>query len=366
MFLHTEEIQLTRKKIASIANDAERTAATINLRYVSDSSKGITRVKRGKKFIYYYKGKAVRDKETLERIKKLVIPPAWQNVWICCDPNGHLQATGYDAKHRKQYKYHHLWNHLRNHTKFYRLQDFGKVIPGIRKRIERDLALRGLPLSKVLALIVCLMERTSIRIGNGLYEKLYGSFGLCTLKDRHVKVQKDSIRFAFKGKKGVMHNISIKNKKLANIVKMCRNIPGQELFQYIDNRGNYRCVDSGMVNDYIREISGKDFSAKDFRTWAGTVQALAAFKNVDCPQTQTGKKRNIVIVLDYVAKHLGNTRSVCKKYYIHPMVISLYEKGKLHRYLNTLPVEGAKVKQLDPEEQILMQILEKERYLAAG
>jgi DNA topoisomerase I len=356
MFLFSDEIKISKKKMKSLAGDGKESAETINLVYVNDNSPGISRIKQGKKFLYIYKGKTLRDKSALDRIKKLVIPPAWENVWICPLDNGHLQATGFDIKRRKQYKYHTLWSSFRNQTKFYRLHDFGKAIPRIRKRLEKDLLLKGLPLNKVLAAVVCIMEKTSIRVGNNFYEKLYGSFGLSTLKDKHVKFKGDSMQFAFKGKKGIQHKISLKSKKLTNIVKKCRDIPGQELFQYIDEEGSYKCIDSGMVNNYIKEISGEDFSAKDFRTWAGTVQALIAFKSHNYPENASDIKKNIVSVLDVVAAHLGNTRSVCKKYYVHPAILNLYENRCLHRYFKKKTETNVPIAH---EENVLMRILQK-------
>jgi len=361
MFLSDNDINLSSREIKKILHDAEKSAAAVQLIYVSDQQPGIKRVKKGKSFSYVSGSKKVSDAETLQRIKKLVIPPAWQNVWICTLDNGHLQATGVDIKNRKQYKYHALWNSLRNHTKFYRLHSFGKAIPSMRKQLESDLALPGLPLQKVLATVVCLMEQTSIRVGNSLYEKLYGSFGLTTLKDQHVSIRGNQLQFIFKGKKGVKHNISIKSKRLAAIVKKCRDIPGKELFQYIDDNGNHHCIDSGMVNSYLKQISGEDFTAKDFRTWSGSVHAIGAFECLGYSETQTGMKKNIVQALDSVAKYLGNTRSVCKKYYVHPAVISLYEQKTLHSYLK--PRSSADKQQehdLCREEKVLMKILEKE------
>src|SRR5690606_23906226 len=332
-------------------------------------------------------------RSTLERIKKLAIPPAWEEVWICSIDNGHLQATGFDVKKRKQYRYHPLWNSLRNHTKFYRLHEFGKAIPLIREKVEKDLSLKGLPVEKVLAAVVCLMEQTSIRIGNSLYEKLNGSFGLTTLKDKHVKISGDKMQFIFKGKKGINHNVSLKSKRLAKIVKACRDIPGKELFQYYDHDGNHKCIDSGMVNDYLKSITGKDFTAKDFRTWSGTVHSLIAFKEIIICSTQeensdeqitlgrtsrlktqsadknniksltkTEIKSHILAVLDYVAEHLGNTRTVCRKYYVHPAIIDLYENNRLHLYLNQLEDDqnNSIDDQLACEEKLLMTILEKE------
>jgi DNA topoisomerase-1 len=361
MFLLTNDITLSNKEIKGILHNAEKSAAAVQLMYVSDQQPGIKRLKKGKNFTYVSGNKKVSDEATLQRIKKLVLPPAWQNVWICISENGHLQATGMDLKNRKQYKYHTLWNSLRNHTKFYRLHSFGKVIPTIREQLEKDLALPGLPLQKVLAAVVCLMEQTSIRVGNSMYEKLYGSFGLTTLKDKHVTISGDNMRFMFRGKKGVSQNISIKSKRLAGIVKKCRDIPGKELFQYIDDTGNHKCIDSGMVNAYLKHVSGEDFTAKDFRTWSGTVHAISAFRDLGYSETQTGMKKNIVSALDSVAKHLGNTRTVCKKYYVHPAIITLYEQKTLHTYLKSpRAAEKQNKYDLDCEEKILMKILKKE------
>jgi DNA topoisomerase-1 len=362
MLALTENITIPNRLIKAILHDAEKSAKAANLVYVHGNEPGITRVKKGDEFVYVFGDKKVRDEAVLERIKKLVIPPAWENVWICTEENGHLQAPGLDVKNRKQYRYHPLWNSLRNHTKYYRLHEFGKAIPGIREQVERDLALPGLPVEKVLATVVSLMEQTSIRVGNNAYEKLYGSFGLTTLKDKHVKISGSGIQFIFKGKKGVSHNISLKSKRLAGIVKKCRDIPGKELFQYIDDKGQRHCIDSGMVNHYLKAITGQDFTAKDFRTWTGSVHALLAFKALGGCDTATGIKRNIVAAIDQVADHLGNTRTVCKKYYIHPVLLSLYEDQKLHPYLERLDtMEPGSACGLACSEQLLMTILEKER-----
>lgn len=356
-----EEIKISKRKIKSIGSDPEKTAKAINLVYISDTDTGITRIKNGEKFQYFFKDKKIEDDEELLRIKHLVIPPAWANVWICPKENGHLQATGFDVKRRKQYKYHADWNKFRNQTKFYRLHEFGKVLPSIRLQLEKDLSLPGLPQEKVLAAVVSLMERTNIRVGNNFYEKLYGSYGLTTLKDKHVKIEGTKLKFSFKGKKGVMHDISIKNKKLSNIVKKCRDIPGKELFQYFDENGERHSIDSGMVNEYIKKISGgSDFTAKDFRTWAGTVQALLALKSIGCCDTATETKRRIVEALDIVSKHLGNTRTVCKKYYVHPLILSLYESKELEKYTAELDeiLKDDNKADLTPEEKVVMKILE--------
>lgn len=421
MLTISEDISLSLRKIKSIKDDPQKSAEAVNLVYVNDQQPGIHRIRKDDQFHYLCGKKKLRDKKTLERIKKLAIPPAWEEVWICSIDNGHLQATGFDVKKRKQYRYHPLWNSLRNHTKFYRLHEFGKSIPLIRQQVEKDLSLKGLPVEKVLAAVVCLMEQTSIRVGNNLYEKLNGSFGITTLKDKHVKISGDKMQFIFKGKKGVSHNVSLKSKRLAKIVKACRDIPGKELFQYYDHDGNHKCIDSGMVNNYLKSITGKDFTAKDFRTWSGTVHSLIAFKEITICSTlennaednakasikdrnndnrkdwrkhsrkkiaeendsQTAAnitldqassstttntltkaeiKSHILLVLDHVAAHLGNTRTVCKKYYVHPAIIELYENCRLHPYLNQLDDNETNHAddQLTCEERLLMTILEKE------
>jgi DNA topoisomerase-1 len=357
-----EEIPvLSKKKISRIAHDPAKTAAAIHLVYVTDTAPGISRIKKGKSFEYVKGKNKITDEEDLQRIRSLVIPPAWENVWICVLPNGHLQATGTDVKNRKQYKYHSLWNALRNHTKFYRMLEFVNVLPDIRLQLEKDLSLTGLPLQKVLATVVSLMERTHIRIGNNFYEKLYGSFGLSTLKDNHVKISGGNLKFSFKGKKGVQHDISIKNKKLANIVQKCKDIPGKELFQYYDSNGDRKSIDSGMINEYIKRISGGgDFTAKDFRTWAGTVQAFLTFKEMGFYNTATETKKKVVEALDTVAKQLGNTRTVCKKYYVHPDIIKMYEDKSIEKYfkqLDDIEVDDNKTR-LTAEETIVMKILQ--------
>jgi DNA topoisomerase-1 len=350
---------ISKRRIRSILKDPVKTAEAVNLVYVNDTKPGITRERVGNDYEYYFQGKKVTDEETLLRIKHLVIPPAWEQVWICPLENGHLQVTGIDTKKRKQYKYHASWNALRNHTKFYRLYQFGTVLPSLRLQVERDLSLPGLPLEKVLATVVSLMERTNIRVGNCSYEKANGSYGITTLKDKHVRVNGTSIKFAFKGKKGVYHDISIKSKKLASIVKKCQDIPGKELFQYYDENGERRDIDSGTVNDYIKKLTNDNFTAKDLRTWAGTVQALLAFKELGLSDTQTQTKRNIVAALDMVSKSLGNTRTVCKKYYVHPLLIGLYETKSIEKYLKDLDKleEDDDKSGLTKEEKILMNIL---------
>jgi len=355
-----EIAELPKSTLKKILNDPVKTAEAIKLVYVSDAMQGITRKKAGKNFTYVKGSQKINDKDELARIKSLVIPPAWENVWICALANGHLQATGMDVKKRKQYRYHPSWNQLRNHTKFYRMLHFSKVLPAIRLRVEKDLSETNLTRAKVLATVISLMERTNIRVGNAAYEKLYGSFGLTTLKDKHVDIKGTSLKFSFIGKKGVPHQVSLKNKKLASIVQKCKEIPGKELFQYFDEDGQKQCIDSGMVNEYIKEITGEDFTAKDFRTWAGTVSAFLAFRETGFAETETATKKNIVEVLDRVAEALGNTRTVCKKYYVHPLIISLYESRSIEKYFRQLDeIEKDDDKAgLTSEEKIIVKILE--------
>jgi len=355
---------LKPSKIVKIMKDPVASAKAVHLIYTSDAeTAGITRKKTGKKYSYYRDGEKIKDKEEITRINKLVIPPAWENVWICALDNGHLQATGFDLKKRKQYRYHPLWSALRNHTKFYRMLQFGYALPDIRLQVEKDLALRNFEKRKILALIVSLMQKTNIRIGNNAYEKLYGSFGLTTLKGKHVKVQGQKITFHFKGKKGVMHDIDLKSRRLSKMIQKCKDIPGRELFQYIDDEGNRHTVDSGMVNEYIKEISGEDFTAKDFRTWSGTVSALIAFKEIGYAETHTEYKKKVKEALEMVASHLGNTSTVCRKYYVHPLVINLYENNTIKKYLDELEKieENDGKAGLTHEEQLVLKILENEK-----
>lgn len=352
---------ITHKQLLKIDKDYEKAASLVNLVYVHDIEPGINRIKKKTKYIYVYDEKEIKDTKELGRIQKLAIPPSWENVWICPMENGHLQATGLDLRKRKQYRYHSLWHILRNQTKYHRLYEFGTALPALRLSMEKDISGTALNKEKVLATILSLMERTYIRVGNIEYEKSNGSYGLTTLKDRHAKIEKNKVTFSFKGKKGVYHSISLRNKKIAKIVKDCRDIPGKELFQYYDETGDRKVIDSGAVNQYIKEKTGQEFTAKDFRTWAGTLHALHAFRSVGVAGTDTEKKKNIVEVLDLVSEKLGNTRTVCKKYYVHPGLIQLYEEEKLQKYLKELD----KIEKdddhsgLTAEEKVLMKILKK-------
>jgi DNA topoisomerase I len=350
---------LTHKEFLKIDRDYCKAAKAVDLVYVSDLWAGIHRQKKGKGFSYTFKDTQVTDKEELERIRKLAIPPAWTNVWICARANGHIQATGYDSRGRKQYRYHPHWHELRNQTKFHRLYEFGKLLPSLRLQLEQDLALKELSDRKVIATVISLMERTYIRIGNSDYEKQNGSYGLTTLKDKHVRIEGDKMRFSFTGKKGIDHDISLRSRRLARAVQACRDIPGKELFQYYDAEGVRKSVDSGMVNQYIKEATGGDFTAKDFRTWAGTLNVLRAFKVMDSPDSEGAIKRNTLAALDEVSQKLGNTRMVCKKYYVHPGVIRLYEEKSLKPYLDELDKIEAhdNLSGLTSEERVMMKIL---------
>lgn len=353
-------LSLTHAELLKADKDYERAANAVNLTYVRDNMPGIVRMKKGKGFTYTFENQTLKDRAILKRIKKLAIPPAWTGVWICPLDNGHIQATGLDIRKRKQYRYHTLWAHVRSETKFHRLYEFGKLLPRLRAQLDEDLQIRELNQEKVLATVISLMERTYIRIGNSAYEKLYGSYGLTTLKGKHVSINGSHIRFAFRGKKGVQHEITLKNKKLARTVEQCRDIPGKELFQYYDENGNRRIIESGMVNEYIKKSTGRDFSAKDFRTWAGSVHALETLHSLPEVDSDSERKKNIVAVLDSVSKKLGNSRAICKKYYVHPGLLRLYEENSIERYTRSLdqaenPEDGSP--DLTPSEKVLLRIL---------
>lgn len=360
-------LSLSHKEFLQVDRDYERTASAAHLVYVSDRQPGIRRLKKGKGFSYLLDKGPIKDKKALDRIRKLAIPPSWSEVWICTDEKGHIQATGLDLRGRKQYRYHALWNSLRNETKFHRLYEFGKALPPLRAKMEEDLRGKELSQEKVLAAVISLMERTYIRVGNNEYEKTNGSYGLTTLKNKHVSIAGDKLMFSFIGKKGVHHDITLRSKRLARIVSQCHDIPGKELFQYYTEDGNRRSIDSGMVNAYIRQATRLDFSAKDFRTWAGTLHALQVFRTLGEATTATDIKKNIIAVLDAVSEKLGNTRTVCKKYYVHPGLIQLYEENKLVKYLRELDAtegEGEAGETLTAEEGILMKILK--QYIRAA
>jgi DNA topoisomerase I len=308
------------------SNEPQGAAKAAGLRYVSDAEPGISRQRTRAAFRYLSPaGKGVRDPETLARIRRLAIPPAWEGVWICPRDDGHLQATGRDARGRKQYRYHPRWREVRDETKYGRMLAFAKALPRIRRRVSQDLALPGLPRDKVLAAVVRLLETTRIRVGNEEYMRANDSFGLTTLRTRQVRVNGSTMSFNFRGKSGVQHSVALSDPKLAAIVRRMRDLPGYELFQYVDEAGETRAVDSADVNEYLKSIAGEDFTSKDFRTWAGTVLAAQALHALEPP----AGKQKLTQAIEAVARQLGNTKAVCRKCYIHPAVIDSYLDGSL-------------------------------------
>ena len=303
-------------------------AEDAGLRYVSDDQPGFSRQRKGEEFEYFdAKGKPIRDEQRLLRIKRLAIPPAWRDVWICPSPNGHIQATGRDDRRRKQYRYHERWREIRDENKYDRLISFGKALPKIRRRVKKDLALSGLPREKVLATIVQLLERSLIRVGNEEYARENKSFGLTTMQDRHVDVKGSKLRFRFRGKSGRQHEVDVTDRRVAKIVLKLQDLPGQDLFQYVDDEGDPHNITSQDVNEYLREITGEDFTAKDFRTWAGTVLAAIALSAAGEFETKKQAKANIKNAIEAVAKILGNTSAICRQCYIHPIVLETYLNG---------------------------------------
>ena len=321
--------------ILEMALDPALAAERARLRYIHDSMPGITRHKARNGFDYRMPdGSLLRDIDTLKRIRALAIPPAWTDVWICLDPNGHLQAVGRDQRGRKQYRYHPRWREVRDEAKFGKMLVFSRALPLIRARIEEDLRRPGMPRERVLAAIVRLMELTLFRIGNSEYAKENKSFGLTTLRDRHVSIEGSRIHIHFRGKSGKQHETDINDRRLSRIVKNCRDLPGQELFQYLDEEGNRHAVDSSDVNDYLREITGEEITAKDFRTWAGTHLAAEALREFELFDTEAKRKKAIVQAVEKVAMHLGNTPAVCRRCYIHPAILEGYLDGTLLEVLS--------------------------------
>jgi DNA topoisomerase-1 len=339
--------------------DPLESAQAAGLRYVADTAPGIRRRRVGRSFSYRgADGQLIRDRATLGRIRSLAIPPAWTDVWICPSPRGHLQATGRDARGRKQYRYHPDWHRTRDETKYERLLAFGRALPEIRRRVEADLARPGLPREKVLATVVKLLETTLIRVGNDEYARQNRSFGLTTLKDRHVEIDGATLRFRFRGKSGVTHEVGLRDRRLARVVRRCQELPGQELLQYLDDAGQPRDVGSADVNQYLAEIAG-DFTAKDFRTWAGTVLAARALEEVEAFDSQAQAKKNVVRAIESVAERLGNTPSVCRKCYVHPLVIESYLEGGTRQVVRErIERELAEsLPELRPEEAAVMALL---------
>lgn len=340
--------------------DPVGSARAAGLRYISDRMPGITRKKVGKGFAYVDPdGYKVRDDAILRRITSLVIPPAWTEVWISVLPNAHLQATGRDAKGRKQYRYHPRWRSVRDESKYGRMMAFGAALPKIRKRVDTDLERSDLPREKVLAIVVRLLETTLIRVGNEEYARVNRSFGLTTMRDRHVAVSDRSVRFGFTGKSGVKHSIDLSDRRLAKVVKRCRDLPGQELFQYVDDAGERHTIGSADVNDYLREVAGEEFTAKDFRTWAGTVLAALALREFETFDSQTQAKKNVVRAIESVSERLGNTPTVCRKCYVHPEIINAYLDGSMLETLKQIAEQEMTetLHALRPEEAAVLALL---------
>lgn len=308
----------------------QQAARAAGLWYVTDEAPGISRKRAGKGYSYVgLDGKPIRDRDVRRRIKGLAIPPSWTDVWICPRPDGHIQATGRDLKGRKQYRYHSKYRAIRDETKFDRMLLFSQLLPKVRARVERDLSRDGLPREKVLATVVRLLEKTLIRVGNDEYAKENRSFGLTTMRRRHVEVTGSKLRFEFRGKSGVQQTVAITDRRIAKIVQHCQTLPGQELFKYLDDNGKRQDVDSGDINEYLREITGHDVTAKDFRTWAGTMHAATTLRSIGPAKTQREAKANVVRAIDKVAERLGNTRAVCRGYYVHPKIIEAYLNGSI-------------------------------------
>jgi DNA topoisomerase I len=332
-------------------------ASDARLSYVTDRQPGISRVPAGKGFRYYNsRGKLVRVPAVLRRIQSLVIPPAWKDVWICSNPQGHLQATGRDARNRKQYRYHPRYRAAREETKYGKLILFGRTLPRIRRKVLHDLSLPGLPEEKVLATVVRLMDLAQIRVGNEEYARENQSYSLTTMRNRHVEINGSRLHFQFKGKSGKVHVHDLEDRRLAAIVKRSRDLPGYELFQYLDERGAHVPLESGMVNRYLRETTGEDITAKDFRTWHGTVYAAQQLGACGAASTKTEAKRNVVAATKAVAGRLGNRPATCRKHYIHPAVLELYEAGRLDSYMSAKPT-GRELHGLDACERCVLKIL---------
>ena len=342
------------------SSDPSQSARAAGLRYVRDTMPGIRRRRAGKGFSYTgADGERIRDEGTLRRIRALAIPPAYSEVWICPLANGHLQAVGRDARGRKQYRYHPKWRETRDETKYGRMLAFSEALPAIRRRVESDLARAGLPREKVLAAVVRLLEVTGIRVGNDEYARANRSFGLTTLLNDHVEVSGSTMRFKFRGKSGKTHTTSLNDRRIARIVQRCQALPGEDLFQYVDADGLEQSIGSGDVNDYLREITGEDFTAKDFRTWSGTTLALAALQEIGPAASEQEGKSAILKAIDQVAEQLNNTRAVCRKYYVHPLVFERYLTGIAANGQRrpAAPRRRASATSLTPDERAVVRLL---------
>ena len=343
------------------AEESVASAEAAGLRFVSDESKGITRHKRGKGFRYQStSGKPLKDRAELARIRKLAIPPAWTDVWICPSPSGHIQVTGRDARGRKQYRYHPDWNRIRDEAKYDRLLTFARALPRVRKTVHEHMSERGLGRKKVLATVVHLLETTLVRVGNREYARDNKSYGLTTLQDRHVSFGASEVRFKFRGKTGKEWRLKVSDRRVARIVRSCQELPGQHLFQYENDDGEICQISSADVNGYLREIGGAEITAKDFRTWAGTVLAAMALCEFERFDSETAAKRNIRAAIEMVAARLGNTTTICRKCYVHPEVLSCYLEGALVKSLKQKIRKGLReeIARLRPEEAATLVLLQ--------
>lgn len=359
------EVALSRRTTADVAAPARAAAASAHLRYVDGSSKGFRREKRRNTFIYINEstGRTIRNAATLARIRSLAIPPAWSCVWICAQPNGHIQALGRDAKGRKQYRYHPSWRQTRDQTKFGRMIAFAHALPAIRRKLARDLRRPGMPREKVLATVVLLLASTGIRVGGEEYARQNKHYGLTTLMNRHVRVKGEELRFRFVGKSGKAHEVGVRHTRIARIVRRCLEIPGQRLFQYIDDKNEAHTVHSEDVNQYLREIANDDFTAKDFRTWVGTVTAASMLFKRECPHTQKAKRQMLLEAIDVAAERLGNTRSICRSSYIHPAVFTAFEENRMSKITGS---RASATRGLDGAEHATLQLLRFANRAASG
>jgi DNA topoisomerase-1 len=334
-------------------------AKRAGLRYTPDSIRGLRRETNGDGFEYFgVNGQRITNEQKLRRIRSLAIPPAWTDVWICPHSNGHLLVTAYDARGRKQYRYHPKYRAIRDETKFDRMRDFSRVLPAARLAVEAHLSLTGLPREKVLATVVWLLEQTLIRVGNIEYARENESYGLTTFEDRHVEVSGPKVTFTFTGKSGIEHSLSFKDARLARIIQRCQTLPGEHLFQYVDEDGNRQDVDSGAVNEYLQQIAGPGITAKDFRTWAGTMLAARALHELGPVHLLKDKKKNIIEAIDRVAERLGNTRAVCRQYYIHPVILEAYGRGKVVELSLSRARRGAGELRLRDEEVAVLRFID--------
>jgi DNA topoisomerase I len=351
-------------EILRLSDDPRAAARAARLRYVSDEQPGISRQPWGRGFTYYdVDGQRIVETDRRARFESLVIPPAWTEVWICPHENGHIQVTGRDDKGRKVYIYHPRWEALRNETKFNRMLLFGEALPGLRQRIDQDLRRHGTPRDRVMAAAVRLLEQTLIRVGNDEYAQNNDSFGLTTLRQEHVEVNGSNLSFQFRGKSGKMHEVDVRDSRAARVMRSLQELPGQEILQYVDDDGNLRDVTSGDVNDYVREAAGTEFTAKDFRTWGGTVHAVRVLHDLGEADGETAIERNLVQLYKEVAAQLGNTPAVCRDYYVHPCIAGCYRAGTFFTWCAGAQPSPAEQEWLSPHEQLALHLL---RRHAAG